>query len=314
MEKTFIELMKSKIPFIKPYWEIDHLCDRAQTLEEYESKKAHYEALGNLLTEGIVGGRPIATYHLKTAIKTNHGYTHLLELPAPKPGKKTVSGLEHIEVVVDEKFTELIELAPELNWDKRALGKELNPEVEAQFGEVNIKFHHHSLDCIINIEKHKKAFQFLSKLNLFKEFYPLVSGTIPLGINVDSSDLDILMECRSFNHLASEIKQVFPQAIVKIEKKYLTARFDFEGLPVEIYAEDKCPLKQTAHKHLRIENRIIKLLGEEFKNRIIELKRKGIKTEPAFGLLLELDDPYEDLLRMYELNDFELLEKIRRKV
>ena len=99
--------------------------------------------------------------------------------------------------MVDEKFTDLIELAPELKWDMRALGKELNPEVEAQFGEANIKFHHHSLDCIINIEKHKKAFKFLSKLSLFKEFYPLVSGTIPLGIDVEGSDLDILMECRN---------------------------------------------------------------------------------------------------------------------
>ncbi len=312
MERTFIESMKSRIPFIKSHWEIDHLCDRTQTLDEYEKKKRHYEGLGNLLTEGIIGGRPIATYHLNNPVVTEHGYTYLLELPAPKPGKKTASGLEHIEVVVDEKFTDLIELAPELKWDMRALGKELNPEVEAQFCESNIKFHHHSLDCIINIEKHKKAFKFLSKLSLFKEFYPLVSGTIPLGIDVEGSDLDILMECRSFNHLASEIKQVFPQAIVKVEKKHLVARFNFEGLPIEIYAEDKCPLKQTAHKHLRIENRIIKLLGEEFKNKVIELKKKGVKTEPAFGILLELDEPYEDLLRWYDLSDFELLQKIKK--
>lgn len=45
------------------------------------------------------------------------------------------------------------------------------------------------------------------------------------------------------------------------------------------------------------EYKILQERGEEFKQKIIELKKKGIKTELAFGMLLGLENPYEDLLK-----------------
>jgi hypothetical protein len=45
------------------------------------------------------------------------------------------------------------------------------------------------------------------------------------------------------------------------------------------------------------EYKILQEEGEEFKQKIIELKKQGIKTEPAFGILLGLENPYEDLLK-----------------
>jgi hypothetical protein len=45
------------------------------------------------------------------------------------------------------------------------------------------------------------------------------------------------------------------------------------------------------------EYRILKEKGADFKHKIIELKKQGIKTEPAFGLLMDLKNPYEDLLK-----------------
>ncbi|WP_413531822.1 DUF4269 domain-containing protein [Empedobacter brevis] len=50
-----------------------------------------------------------------------------------------------------------------------------------------------------------------------------------------------------------------------------------------------------------IEAKILEKLGKDFKNKIIELKRKGYKTEPAFSKLLEVQgDPYLALLE-YEI-------------
>jgi hypothetical protein len=52
-----------------------------------------------------------------------------------------------------------------------------------------------------------------------------------------------------------------------------------------------------------VEHRILKEKGEVFRQQIIELKKQGYKTEPAFGKLLEIEgDAYEYLLRLYNLN------------
>lgn len=48
------------------------------------------------------------------------------------------------------------------------------------------------------------------------------------------------------------------------------------------------------------EYRILKERGEDFKQKIIQLKQQGMKTEPAFGLLLGLENPYKDLLKLYK--------------
>lgn len=312
MKLEFIEnTLKNISPYLMPYWEIDHLCYRTQSLEEYIEKKNDFSKSGKLLIESEIGGRPIATYQLNEPILSSHGVTSLIELPAPKIGKKTESGYEHVEVVIDEDFETLIELYPNLNWDSRAVNKELNPELEAKFEKFNVKFHHHSLDCIIEIEKHSTASAFIPFMQLFKEYKPLISGTIPLGIAVENSDLDILMICDDFDELSKKIKLHFSDALIKIKHNYLIANFTFNHLPIEIYAENVSPLKQIAHQHLRIENRLIKILGNNFKKEIIKHKRDGLKTEAAFGKVLNINDPLEQLLILHNLSDLELIEKFK---
>ncbi len=52
-----------------------------------------------------------------------------------------------------------------------------------------------------------------------------------------------------------------------------------------------------AYRHMIKEYEILKMYGEEFRKQIIQLKRQGLKTEPAFGVLLGLkNDPYIELL------------------
>ena len=47
-----------------------------------------------------------------------------------------------------------------------------------------------------------------------------------------------------------------------------------------------------------IEQNLLSKYGEEFRQRIIELKRQGYKTEPAFGQALGLKrDPYTEMLK-----------------
>ena len=46
-----------------------------------------------------------------------------------------------------------------------------------------------------------------------------------------------------------------------------------------------------------IEHKLLNLYGENFTKEIVRLKKQGLKTEPAFVKVLNLEgDPYEQLL------------------
>ena len=48
-----------------------------------------------------------------------------------------------------------------------------------------------------------------------------------------------------------------------------------------------------------MEHRVLLAKGEEFRQEVINLKRQGWKTEPAFAKLLGLNgNPYEELLKL----------------
>lgn len=79
------------------------------------------------------------------------------------------------------------------------------------------------------------------------------------------------------------------------------AQFDLKGFPVEIFAQDLDPIHQNAYRHMCTEYALLQRYGDDFRHQILELKKNGVKTEPAFGRLLQLQDPYRDLL------DFEKL-------
>tara|TARA_R110000868_G_scaffold164359_17_gene396938 strand:- start:6568 stop:7521 length:954 start_codon:yes stop_codon:yes gene_type:complete len=299
-------------PYLQPHWEVDHACYRTDSLEQYEQTKKDFGRSATLLVESMVGGRPIASYQLKTPKFARGHATDVIEVPAPKPGRINDSGYEHVEVVIDLTFNELQSKFPALKWETKALDKSLNPELETEFESFNVKFHHHALAHIINIEKHEQANSFLTKTNILTKlthFSPLISGTIPLGIDTPESDLDILFQVKDFSQFESEVSALFNQATFKNTPEYILASFNFQGLPVELYASPIHPLHQNAHRHLRIEGRLLKLLGQDFRSKIIELKKQGVKTEPAFGQLLELEQPYQELLNLYFLTDLELLQR-----
>lgn len=308
--KHFIETSHGEISsMLEKHWEVDHACFRTQTTSEYEELKVVFSVSFNLLIESMVGGRPISTYKLSQPMRVNELFVDLIELPAPKPGKSYPKGYEHLEVVIDISFEELMKKYPSLDWNTSGMKKGLNPELQASFGTFNVKFHHHSLEHIINIEKHSVANSFLEQTDIIKklsQFKPLISGTIPLGIDLPESDLDILFESLDFDLFNKTVLNHFPSAIISTQDDFTIAKLTHDNLAIELFCQKIAPLKQNAYRHLRIEGRLLKVLGSSFKNRIIELKASGVRTEPAFGQILELSSPYEELLDLYHLSDAEL--------
>jgi hypothetical protein len=160
-------------------------------------------------------------------------------------------------------------------------------------------------------EKQKRAYEVLTKHKLFeklKYYSPILAGTIPIEIDVEGSDLDIICEVdlRFEEDFLDDLmfsKFIPHDAEVKVEypilngENCITLNFILEEFPIEIFGQNKPTTEQNAYRHMIAEYKILQEKGEDFKQKIIQLKKKGIKTEPAFGILLGLENPYEDLLK-----------------
>ncbi|PKQ65665.1 hypothetical protein BZG02_01275 [Labilibaculum filiforme] len=172
-------------------------------------------------------------------------------------------------------------------------------------------------------EIQKQAFKCLNTLQIFDllaAHSPILTGTIPIGISIDSSDLDIACNYMDADKFEKKIQSLFgEQKEFKIQQKekngywVVIATFNFQNFPIELFGSLFPPTSQNSYRHMLIEHRILQLLGEDFKQQIIHLKQNGLKTEPAFAKLFQLDgDPFQQLLEMDDLTDTEILQQWNR--
>jgi len=156
-------------------------------------------------------------------------------------------------------------------------------------------------------DKQKRAYEVLTKYRIFEKlsnYSPILAGTIPIDIDVEESDLDVICEIKNEAEFLKVLNQILPQNIdftietnIINNENYIILNSILEEFPIEIFGQNKPTTKQNAYRHMIAEHKILQEKGEDFKQKIIELKKKGIKTEPAFGLLMNLENPYEDLLK-----------------
>ncbi len=88
----------------------------------------------------------------------------------------------------------------------------------------------------------------------------------------------------------------------------MICNFNVEEMEVEIYSTKEDTYKLASYRHMIIEDRLLNLGGKKLKYNVIKLKKRGLKTEPAFAKILNLEgNPYEQLLLLEEYNDKELI-------
>ena len=86
--------------------------------------------------------------------------------------------------------------------------------------------------------------------------------------------------------------------------------FDYGGFPIELFAQDIPTIDQNAYRHMLAEHRLLTLASVDARNAILNLKRNGMKTEPAFAQHFRLTgNPYE-ILRQLSYEPDNVLEKI----
>lgn len=132
--------------------QIDHMCYRTTSLENYEAKKQELAGVSKLLAETMINERPICTFRLHDPVLHDKWRVDAIELPAPKEGATYPEGLEHIEFVLYDDIPTFLEKYKDKNFELRAADRGINPEIGYKLGDYTVKFHLLSLTTVVYLE------------------------------------------------------------------------------------------------------------------------------------------------------------------
>ncbi|OXB20701.1 diadenosine tetraphosphate hydrolase [Flavobacterium tructae] len=153
-----------------------------------------------------------------------------------------------------------------------------------------------------------QAYEILTQHHILSdiaEFEPILAGTIPIAIDIENSDLDIICYWKNKTEFITKLHVTFGdkdnytiRETVIDNRESIIANFRIGPFEFEIFGQNIPTQQQNAYLHMLIEHEILQSKGETFRSEIIKLKQKGYKTEPAFAFLLGLNgDPYAELLK-----------------
>lgn len=172
--------------------------------------------------------------------------------------------------------------------------------------------------------KQQELWEDLEKWKILKNligFKPTLAGTIPIDIDTESSDVDILVKYNVPSHLQKICyakfrnlpKYSFSEKTISL-RVTLICRFTTPNFQYEIFGQSVEPTEQYAWIHMMVENRFLLLANSSFREEIRNLKRNGLKTEHAFCQLLDLKgDPFKLLLQWNQKSDEEMKELLLKR-
>ncbi|EPX78321.1 hypothetical protein Salmuc_03937 [Salipiger mucosus DSM 16094] len=153
----------------------------------------------------------------------------------------------------------------------------------------------------------------LDVLARLAEFSPVVIGTPPLGLATDDSDIDIACSSPDFDRFFAVAGRAFDRMeafsmrhVDHLSAPAAVASFRSMGWEVELFCQKVATTHQWGVRHFQVEARLM-ALGPHLKDAIMQLKREGLKTEPAFATVLSLPgDPYVAMLELEAFDDAHL--------
>src|SRR5438105_3907106 len=108
-------------------------------------------------------------------------------------------------------------------------------------------------------ERQRAAFAELSRLGIFArlaEFGPVLAGTVPIDVDIESSDLDIICSAVDLESFAGLVRSFYgAEPGFALEHKLIRsrptviARFRTAQFPVEIFAQNAAVLTQSSVLH-----------------------------------------------------------------
>ncbi|MBK0404793.1 DUF4269 domain-containing protein [Adhaeribacter sp. BT258] len=159
--------------------------------------------------------------------------------------------------------------------------------------------------------KQQEAYRVLTQYSIMEylqPYSPILAGTIPIDIDIEKSDLDIICYWENVDQFKVDLFEYFSaykdfQLVDKMvqDQRTVIANFIVENFEIEIFGQNKPSKEQYAYKHMVVEHYLLLSKGNQFRQTIRKLKVQGFKTEPAFAHALGLKgDPYLELLQYEE--------------
>lgn len=136
-------------------------------------------------------------------------------------------------------------------------------------------------------------------METLKPFDPILVESIPLNVGIETSDIDIICCWQSKNELVDAVLHAFGTA----ENFSITEKNTEEGcivrcqltihdFDIEIFGSSVPSDQQNAYKRMLAKYEIVERNGEDFRQAVVNLKRKGFKTGEAIRMLLESNVGY----------------------
>lgn len=129
---------------------IDHISYRTQTDDLYIIKKQELTQVASMIHESMISDRLISIWKLQNPIKHGQSIISIIELSAPKSGKVTQTGLDHVEYVTLSSLDELQNRHPHIIRETKWLARIWNQDIECGFDDgTRVKFHNQSLEQVV---------------------------------------------------------------------------------------------------------------------------------------------------------------------
>jgi predicted metalloenzyme YecM len=157
-----------------------------------------------------------------------------------------------------------------------------------------------------NQQKAWRSLQITNILDKLKTYDATVVGTIPLDIDISSSDIDIICEANDLEKFALDMRAHFSnfssfaiEEILVDRQPTIIVKFAHETIMYEIFAQAVPIRQQNAYLHMVIEALLLEIGGARSRDAIRKLKQQDLKTEPAFAKYFGIEgDPYAKLRDM----------------
>ena len=173
-----------------------------------------------------------------------------------------------------------------------------------------------SMTFVLPYDQALRSTQMIEHLHSFD---PHVVGTLPLGLGVPGSDIDIVCHAPDLAAFAETVWRYFREtdrfALYQWSagKRPVVAKLTAHGWPFEIFGSIEPVHDQAGWRHFVVEQRLLGLGGQLLRSAVMAARRRGLKTEPAFAEVLKLPgDPYEALLALHERADAALIEVLEQ--
>lgn len=120
---------------------MDHIGYQASSNEDYDNLVSEFDAIGERVSEAVVGGRRVGIYKLNEPLRFRQYVNTAIELIAPKADQVCPSALEHIEFVIDG-FENFMKKYPDVQWDTSAISQSDFPMIKLKLDkDIQVKFH-----------------------------------------------------------------------------------------------------------------------------------------------------------------------------